>query len=73
MLLGLAFMALMYKGFKEDYIRNHGNDEGYTEKFLLYTIGISVAVVIAHATVIPHFLALIAYLSYHAYKGYKEV
>ena len=71
-MVGLFFMAVMYKAFREDYVKNHGTDEGYTIKFFLYTVGISLAVVIAHATVIPHFLALIAYLSYHAYKGYKE-
>lgn len=73
MLLGLAFMAIMYKGFKEDYVKNHGTDEGYFEKFFLWTIGIFLAVSIAHVSVIPHIICLILFLSYYAYKGYKEV
>ena len=68
-----VLMAMMYKGFKEDYVKNHGTDEGYFEKFFLWTIGIFLAVTIAHVSVIPHIICLILFLSYYAYKGYKEV
>lgn len=72
-MLGLFVIGLIISGYRDIYIENHGTSEGFAEKAVIWCVSIYLAVAIAHISIIPHILGLIIFLSYQAYKGYKEV
>lgn len=59
-----------YSAFKDDYKRNHGTTEGYTEKFLKYCLLLALGIVLPLQLTA---VIILIWLVYQVYLGYKGV